>query len=426
MTHSDDDRTLPVTFDDDWEQRATEQLSETEFDTDLGIELARDAQRVVAGELSEAAFQERYHDEIAAEFGEDKRQLDEPLVAGVESASVGPDQDADGDDGDAGPPLAGLFDDEASRREFVKKGGVAAMGLSMLFGGGDEVASAGRADDDQEATDATRWGMVINLNNCDGCLECMTACKDLHGSSRGAHWIYVMAYADPDQEHENFFVRPCMHCGDAPCEKVCPVGARHTRGKDGLVLTDYDICIGCRYCMVSCPYGANYFQWEDPDTPRRNENFTHDERGKWVDGPPPAGAMGKCTFEPAWQDGQEGEKLVGTTMCEMACTRDAIHFGDLNDPESDPNRHLREYVEEHPNDRSEFENRSPDTVSTFRPLEDRGTDPGVVFIGNEPSEEAEQVEGPVKYEDAGLVDHRKSEILDHGGAGDGGNGGKQA
>lgn len=390
----------PVAFDEDWERQAKQVIGETDFDAELGIELAKDAQRVVAGELSEQAFHEKYHDDVVEEFGEDERELD-ALVA-------------DGDRESIRERVDGLFDDEATRREVVKKGGVAAMGLSMLGGGDRSTRAAAAADDDDE--DQTQWGMVINLNNCDGCLECVVACKGLHGTSKGAHWMYVMAYEDPDQADENFFVRTCMHCSSAPCEKVCPVGARHTREKDGLVLSDYDICIGCRYCMVSCPYGANYFQWSQPDRDPADmdQEFVHDGRDRWVDGPPPEGVMGKCTFEPAWQDGKFGEELVGTTMCEQACTRDAIHFGDMNDPDSDPNRHLREYEQQQQNDRSEFENRTSHTVSTFRALEERGTDPNVVFIGNEPSQHAEQVEGPVTYEEMGLVDDRKAEILDEG------------
>ena len=397
-----------IAFDDDWAARAAERLDETEFDTELGLAMARDAQRVVAGEMSEQAFYEAHHEAVAAEFGEDERVLE---------ARPADDGDADGGDGPRLPGVpSDVLGDEASRRAFVKKGGLVAMGLSMVAGGPDDRSSTAESEDLEAAAEAhapaatgegTRWGMVINLNNCDGCLDCVVACKGLHGSSRGAHWIYVMTYADPDQDHENFFVRTCMHCGNAPCEKVCPVGARHTREEDGLVLTDYDICIGCRYCMVSCPYGANYFQWGEPDSPRENEHFTHDGRGRWVDGPPPVGAMGKCTFEPAWQDGQAGEKLVGRTMCEMACDRDAIHFGDMNDPDSDPNRHLREYLAANPNDRETFADRPPDTATTFRALDERGTEPGVVFIGNEPSVHAEQVEGPVTYEDRGLIDHRK-------------------
>jgi len=84
--------------------------------------------------------------------------------------------------------------------------------------------------------------------------------------------MYVLAFEDGNVEspepdnyesvHDfNFLVRPCQHCTDAPCEKVCPTTARHTRDRGGLVLTDYEVCIGCRYCQVACPYGVNYFQW---------------------------------------------------------------------------------------------------------------------------------------------------------------------
>ncbi len=415
MTETPD---APPSIDDpDYWDRMEEMLDETEHDTELGLEMARDAQRLVAGDMSEAEYHQKYHDAVLTEFGEDERGLD--LSPAELDALEDVDDLEDLDDASLTERIEGAFDDEATRREFVKKGGMAAMGASMLLGGaggggGEDPASAAPAEDDAE--DGTRWGMVINLDNCDGCLDCVAACKGLHGTSKGAHWIYVMAYEEPEFEEQNFFVRTCMHCADAPCEKVCPVGARHTREKDGLVLSDYDICIGCRYCMVSCPYGANYFQWGEPDTPKDNEDFTHDYRDRWVDGPPPEGVMGKCTFEPAWQDGQMGEEMVGSTMCEQACTRDAIHFGDMNDPESDPNQHLREYEQAHQNDTSEFQNRPDDTVSTFRALEERGTDPGVVFIGDEPSTEAHQVEGPVTYEDKGLVDDRKDQILDQGAA----------
>ena len=92
---------------------------------------------------------------------------------------------------------------------------------------------------------------------------------------------------------------------------------------------------------------------------------------------------------------------------------DAIHFGDMNDPDSDPQQYLDRVREENPNDQEVYPDRTDDTVSTFRLLEEYGTDPNVVFVGNEPSENARQVEGPVTYEDVGLVDERK-EVLDDG------------
>ena len=410
---ADSDR--PVSFDDEWESRAEHTLDETDYDTELGIELARAAQQVVAGDMSEAAFHEQFHETVLAEFGEDEREFDGPIgEAAAESDDAAGFRER----------LEALAEDDATRREVMKTGGVAAMGLSMLTGGdgpGDEEPAAstseeGAPGDTPTEGDGTRWGMTINLNNCDGCLACMTACKQEHGLSRGASWMYVFTYEDPNQAEENFLVRPCQHCTDSPCTKVCPVGARHTREEDGLVLTDYDICIGCRYCQVSCPYGVNYFQWGEPDVPDSEIDDDHqiDDRGRWVGARPPKGTMGKCTFCVDRQDGKMGEDKVGTTACEQACAMDAIHFGDLNDPDSTPNEHLQQYRESQANDTSEYENRKDHTVSTFQLLEERGTNPNVHYIGNEPSQDARQIEGPVAYGDMGLVDNRKEEVLDNG------------
>ena len=396
--HEPDDDT-PISIDDDELDRMERALDDTEYDTELGVEMARDARRVAAGELSEAAFYRRHHEDVMAEFGEDDREISGLL-----------DGEFEGDDIDE--TLSSLADrEDLSRREIMKKGGAAAVALSMFAAAGQGNANAQA----EEGDDGPRWGMTINLNNCDGCLACVVACNEEHGTSRGANWMYVFTYEDENQDDENFLVRPCQHCTDSPCTKVCPVGARHTREEDGLVLTDYDICIGCRYCEVSCPYGVNYFQWGEPDVPDSEIPDEHqiDDRGKWVGARPPKGVMGKCTFCVDRQDGQMGEEKVGTTACEEACAMNAIHFGDLNDPESDPNQHLREYRDQQENDMT-YPNRKEHTVSTFKLMEERGTSPNVQYVGNEPSPHAEQVEGPVTYEERGIVDNRKEEVLDNG------------
>ncbi|WP_123619266.1 4Fe-4S ferredoxin N-terminal domain-containing protein [Halorubrum sp. CSM-61] len=399
----------------DDEERNRRLLDETEYDTELGLEMGRDAQRVSAGELSELEFYRRYHDRIVEEFDIDDREIDLP----------DPDE-ADPDDvgflDRIGSALQGIDPDgEESRRSVMKKG-AAAAGAMGIAGWGTAQNAAGQGDGEGggagggDEGEGTRWGMTINLNNCDGCLACMAACDQEHNLSRGANWMYVFAFEDEGQGDEtNFLPRTCQHCTDSPCTKVCPVGARHTREEDGLVLTDYDICIGCRYCEVSCPYGVNYFQWGEPDVPESEVDDDHqiDDRGRWVGSRPPEGVMGKCTFCVDRQDGQMGEDKIGTTACEEACTMDAIHFGDLNDPESPPNQHLDEYREGQDNDLSEFPNRKEHTTSTFKLMEERGTEPNVRFVGNEPSPHAEQVEGPVAYEDMGLTDDRK-EVLDEG------------
>jgi molybdopterin-containing oxidoreductase family iron-sulfur binding subunit len=93
----------------------------------------------------------------------------------------------------------------------------------------------------------------------------MLACKVENNTPQGIFWMYVFRLEEGEYPNVRiwFMPRPCMHCDNAPCVKVCPVGARYM-GDDGLVATDFDRCIGCRYCEVACPYGATQFNWKKP------------------------------------------------------------------------------------------------------------------------------------------------------------------
>ncbi|MCU4753234.1 4Fe-4S dicluster domain-containing protein [Halobacteria archaeon AArc-curdl1] len=406
---SDATETLEALHTNEWEAEMRALLEDGDADADLGMAMAKDAQRLVAGELTEAEFAKRYHDAVLEEFDVDDQELPAAL------ASI---EDGDGlDDAALADRLAALEDGDMDRREVMKKMGAAGMFLGLGTWATTENADgpsppASTAGEDE---DGTQYGMVIDLEKCDGCLACVVACSQENDTSMGANWMYVFTYEDDHQDGENFLVRTCQHCTDAPCEKVCPTTARHTRTEDGLVLTDYDVCIGCRYCQVACPYGVNYFQWGEPDTPQAelDPDHVYDGRDRRVDSRPPKGVMGKCTMCPSRQDGKMGEDKVGSTACADACTMDAIHFGDMNDEGSDPNEYLERVRSENPNDREHFPNRPADTVNTFRLLEELGTDPNVVFVGNEPGPNATQVDGPVAYEDIGEVDRRK-EVLDDG------------
>lgn len=111
----------------------------------------------------------------------------------------------------------------------------------------------------------TRYGMAIDLERCNGCRACMEACKVENNTPEAVFWMYVfrLEHGEFPDTRIAFYPRPCQHCDNAPCAKVCPVGARFRRD-DGIVLTDQERCIGCRYCEVACPYGVNYFNWQDP------------------------------------------------------------------------------------------------------------------------------------------------------------------
>ena len=463
---------------DEWESEMEEMLDDTEYDTELGMEMARDAMRLVAGELSEEEFQDRYHDAVVEEFGVDDRPT-APEAQPTAASDADADADADADGGhpgiletmlgqNVGTGDGGMVtslseidpDTDQTRRETMKKMGVAGAALGLgAWGtkdnlqGGPEEPSVGTASAQEDDGDGTQYGMVIDLERCDGCLQCVTGCIDENRTSTGANWMYVLTFEDENTESENFLVRPCQHCQNAPCEKVCPVEARHTRDRDGIVLTNYETCIGCRYCQVACPYGVNYFQWGEPTIPygelagseldhgdlkdlseeERQEQMidandhVHDYRGQWNDSRPPQGVMGKCTFCPSRQDGHTGEDMVGTVACQDACDiagMSAIHFGDMNDEESRPRRYLRQRVEDDLEDDTELDidEEWGETVtgwrklSAFRLLDDIGTQPSVVYLGNEPGRNAKQVEGPVSYdrlrsEDGrDVVDRRKDHL----------------
>lgn len=361
-----------------WEERARAVLEGTGFDVQLGSDVSRDARRVIAGELSGEEFGRLYHDAYLEEFGRDDRP-DSP------APSPPDDQPRTMTRREALAALGGAVAGVLFLGELYRSGA-----LGERIGAGAIPAGSGRAT----GTTPVQFGMVIDLERCDGCLYCVEACRTENGLSNGVLWPYVFTYREPDEEQTRFLVRVCQQCTEAPCIKVCPTAARHRRLSDGLVLTDYDVCIGCRYCEVACPYGVNYFQWGDPETYGGTfKGRRRDSRGVAVAGDPPKGVMGKCTYCPIRQ---EDPQLRGTTACSVACPMNAIHVGDMNDPDSAPNRYLTQRREE-----------SGGKLPTFRLLEDLGTEPNVIYIGSPPSPRAELVEGPVGYEDWDLVEERK-------------------
>ena len=121
-----------------------------------------------------------------------------------------------------------------------------------------------------------KWAMVIDLDKCTGCGDCMAACKLENNiaivSPEEANEGRVMFWMDMitvyEGEYPNFsvkrFPKPCFHCDNPPCVKVCPVYATY-KNEDGLIGQIYHRCIGCRYCMVACPYTAKVFNWYEPE-----------------------------------------------------------------------------------------------------------------------------------------------------------------
>ena len=183
--------------------------------------------------------------------------------------------------------------------------------------------------DDQAVTSKVRWGMLIDSSKCaEGCSDCVTACHTENGVKTGpletdSQWIRKVELKDMRTGRQQSLPVMCQHCEEPPCVDVCPTGASFKRA-DGIVLVDRHICIGCRYCMMACPYKARSFVHEEltdqnPDVPR----------GK--------GCVESCTMCVHRVD--RGEKPACVEACSKA-GHEAILFGDLNDPNSEISKRI--------------------------------------------------------------------------------------
>jgi Fe-S-cluster-containing dehydrogenase component len=197
---------------------------------------------------------------------------------------------------------------------------------------------------DAQAIPGVEFAYALDLSRCIGCRRCVYACVAENNQSREpeVQWIRVLqmekekgvdlAHADPYYNPETVpaeghFYMPvqCQQCRDAPCTKVCPTGATWIE-KDGIVVIDYEWCIGCRYCMAACPYGARHFNWSKPQIPKEEVNPNTHYLGNR---PRPKGVVEKCTF--CIQRTRAGKYPA----CVEICPAGARKFGNLLDPASE-------------------------------------------------------------------------------------------
>lgn len=209
----------------------------------------------------------------------------------------------------------------------------------------------------------TRWAMTADLRRCVGCQTCTAACKHTNATPPEVQWRRVldMEFGEYPNVQRVFVPVGCQHCEDPPCMHVCPTTATKQR-PDGIVTIDYDLCIGCSYCAIACPYQARYktdkasFAY---GTASAHESKRHDDKRLAV--------ATKCTFCVDRIDSglaaglKPGVDPAATPACVNSCIADALAFGDLEDPQSNVSQLLAKN-------------------QSFRMHEELGTGPGFHYL----------------------------------------------
>lgn len=236
------------------------------------------------------------------------------------------------------------------RRKFITIAGVSALtALSKKVAG---VVPAADGDDvmfvpDKPALVGSRWAMVFDAKKCqeeEGCTKCIEACHKVHNVPKfdnpkdEVKWIWKEDFhaTFPTQELEHVkedltekpFLVMCNHCDNPPCVRVCPTKSTWKRESDGIVMMDMHRCIGCRYCVAACPYGSRSFNWRDPRPFIKETYPDFPTRTR--------GVVEKCNFC--------AERLAKGELpaCVTACDKGALVFGDMEDPESEVRKLLKE------------------------------------------------------------------------------------
>lgn len=210
----------------------------------------------------------------------------------------------------------------------------------------------------------TKWAMVADLRRCVGCQTCTAACKHANATAPGVQWRRVldMEVGEFPEVRRVFVPVGCMHCDDPPCVSVCPTTATRKR-PDGIVTIDYSLCLGCAYCFQACPYQARYkvskAEWAYDDEGTESERARFKEEMLSV--------AQKCTFcvdriDAGIEQGlTPGKDPEATPACANSCIADALHFGDLDNPDSNVSKLL-------------------EANQSFRMHEELGTGPNIHYL----------------------------------------------
>lgn len=197
-----------------------------------------------------------------------------------------------------------------------------------------------------------RLGMVLDLKQCIACYACVVACKAENATPPEVFWCRVLEREEGKYPTARRVFLPvlCNHCAEPACVKACPTGAT-TQREDGIVLVDHDKCVGCRYCLIACPYQVRFYNdhikgyFGEGLTPYEEMGYKKHRQG----------VVEKCNFCVDRVD--KGLEPACVANCPTSCR----HFGDLDDPDSEVSRLLR-------------------ARHSFTLLPEQGTNPSVYYV----------------------------------------------
>lgn len=261
---------------------------------------------------------------------------------------------------------------ESSRRRFLKMAGLSAIGLgsrpvfdALAVSGGHGGAPEPQMHNNDTALSAKRWGLVVDTRKIHSATDLepmIQACHKFHNvpslnnRNHEIKWIWEeeFKHAFPTKQHEFVNERVkhtpfpvlCNHCKNPPCVRACPTKATFKRESDGIVMMDFHRCIGCRFCMAACPFGARSFNFRDPVPFVAEKNLEFPTRCM--------GVVEKCNF-------CEERLAVGKMPACVEASNGILTFGDLDDPNSNVRALLKSNY-------------------TLRRKESLGTEPSVYYI----------------------------------------------
>ncbi len=260
--------------------------------------------------------------------------------------------------------------DRVRAKQLTRRRILGGIGVAAAMGATGIVPIAGRLVGVGEPAAAAagtgtkrQWAMAIDLRKCEGCVtigkppQCVEGCNAEHFVPEGQSWIQVLEIEGPGG-HKSFMPRLCMECENAPCTKVCPVGATY-HNDQGIVLINHDRCIGCRMCMAACPYAVRRFNWGEPDNP---PGATLAKYSPEYPVPHRKGTVEKCmTCAHRVKDGK-------LPACASACPMFAIYLGDLTEDVATNGKEIVKF------------SRFLDENGGYRLKEELGTKPRVWYI----------------------------------------------